>query len=399
MLAGAPFVPWPPSTYSNQVVAAKLIAMSSHHDVTFICGVGGDEDWRNLHAFAARARIRVRGVSAITPRSRTERLKTHVAWLTEAVAARLPRGVVIAGNRRLREALAREAASGRYDLVQLDYWFMGREWVHACPVPSVCYVHDLMFERLRGSARVGRLRFLRALQSANVRRVELETLAGFDALAAISPAEARRLSELLPSSLVASLPAGVDLQRLRPLGPPQEHQSAAFVAAFSSAPNEDAAWAFARSVWPRVRSRCPGARLYLVGRRPSSRLRGLHGRQGVQVIGEVRDVVPWYERCAAVVSPLRWGSGIKGKVLEAMALRRALVATAVSMEGIPAIPDRHYIGADSPDAFVDALATLFFNPVEADRIASAGRQLVEDHFDMSECLPRYLAFLAELSHA
>jgi polysaccharide biosynthesis protein PslH len=394
-------VPWPTTTYSSQVVHAKLAAMASRHEVVFACGVATDADRSNLEALAAATRVTVRGVTAPNSRGQAARVWSHASSVAQGIAAGLPYRTFKAGNAPLRRELSTLAASGAFDVVHIDYWYVGRGWVELCPIPSVCYVHDLMFERvarseaLGGANAVGRLQ--RTLFSRGLRNAELATLAAFDALASISPREAATLAELLPGERVAALPAGVDLARLGELGAAEEALGVLFVGALASGPNEDGAWAFARHVWPHVVAREPAARLYIVGSGPSARLRALHGRDGVTVTGDVADVRAWYERCAVVVSPLRWGSGMKGKVLEAMALGRPLVATAVSMEGIPAKDGVHYLAAQTPEDFVSALCRLVRNPAEGAQLATAARRLVEERYDVASCMTSFLTFVEEVA--
>ncbi len=401
ILAGAPFVPWPTTTYSNQVVHAKLAAMARRHDVVFTCGVATDADRSNLEALAADTGVTVRGVTAPNSRGQAARVWSQASSVARGSRPAYPTGSSRPATRRCGASSGGWRRGGAFDLVHIDYWYVGRGWIESCPIPSVCYVHDLMFDRvarseaLAGEDAAGRLQ--RALFSRGLRRTELATLAAFDALAAISPREAAALAELLPGERVAALPAGVDLAKLGELGAAEEPLGVLFVGALASGPNEDGAWAFARHVWPHVVAREPAARLYIVGSGPSARLRALHGRDGVTVTGDVADVRAWYERCAVVVSPLRWGSGMKGKVLEAMALRRPLVATAVSMEGIAAQSGEHYLAAETPEDFVEALCRLFLNPDEGARLAAAARRLVEERYDVTSCMRSFLTFVEEVA--
>jgi glycosyltransferase involved in cell wall biosynthesis len=404
ILAGAPFVPWPATTYSNQVVLAKLAALARRHEVVFLCGVATSADRAGLQELAADTGIVVHGVPAPNSGGQTARLTAHLGGVGHGLASGVPIQVFKAGNVPLRRSLAALAGSGDFDLVHTDYWYVARDWIHQCPIPSVCYVHDLMFERVSRGLAFGRPavagRVRAASFSRGLRRAELRTLAGFDGLAAISPREADVLAAALPRVRVAALPAGVDTARLRSVAEvAAEPHSVLFVGALASGPNEDAAWAFARHVWPRVRARDAEARLYIVGRAPSARLRAFSGRDGIMVEGDVPEVLPWYERCAVVVSPLRWGSGMKGKVLEAMALGRPLVASSVSVEGIAAAAGEHYLAADTPPEFATAVTRLLADPAEGARLTLAARRLVEERYEREACLADFLAFVQEVADA
>ena len=297
ILAGAPFVPWPPVTYSHQVVVAKLGALAARHELVFLCSVSTAADEAALDELSAALGVTAVGVVAPNSRCRRSRVVDKVDVLRQGVRMGVPHRLYQAAHRPLRRSLQALATSRDFDLVHLDYWYLGMEWIAACPVPSVCYVHDLLYERLTRRADVQRevsvpWAIRGALEHAlflrGLRRTELATLAGFAALAAISPRDARELMAALPGHRIAALPAGVDVAALPPIRQePLELQGVLFVGALASGPNEDAVHWFVKSAWPLVRDRCPEARFYVVGHHPSARIRGLDGRHGVVVVGGV----------------------------------------------------------------------------------------------------------------
>ena len=81
----------------------------------------------------------------------------------------------------------------------------------------------------------------------------------------------------------------------------------------------------------------PTARLYLIGGNPPPELRAC-ASDSIEVTGRVPDVRPYYEFSIVFVSPLRFGAGIKNKVLEAMAMETPIIATPLSCDGIPVEP-------------------------------------------------------------
>jgi len=96
----------------------------------------------------------------------------------------------------------------------------------------------------------------------------------------------------------------------------------------------------------------------------------LDGKHGVIVTGEVPDVRPWLAAASVVVAPLKIARGIQNKVLEAMAMGRAVVASSGAFEGIDAFPDQDLFVADGVRDQADAVFTLFEEP---DRAAAMGR--------------------------
>ena len=92
-------------------------------------------------------------------------------------------------------------------------------------------------------------------------------------------------------------------------------------------PNIDAVRWFAESIFPHIRLAHPRARFAIVGRNPTAEVKALEKRDEVIVTGEVADVRGWLTAASVVVAPLKLARGVQNKVLEAMAMARAVVAT------------------------------------------------------------------------
>jgi polysaccharide biosynthesis protein PslH len=144
-------------------------------------------------------------------------------------------------------------------------------------------------------------------------------------------------------------------------------------------PNLDAALFLVQEVWPRVLARCPQARLSIVGRTGGADLRALRG-PGIELAGEVPDVRPYLERAQAVTVPIRMGGGTRLKVVEALAMGKAMVSTSVGCEGI-AVRDRvHLLIGDEADSFAEAILELFDQPALRATLGRAGRELAEAEY-------------------
>jgi sugar transferase (PEP-CTERM/EpsH1 system associated) len=185
----------------------------------------------------------------------------------------------------------------------------------------------------------------------------------------------------LPLDRVQALENGIDLDRYRPA----PHRGGAaplivFTGQMDYAPNIEAAAGFAREAMPAIRARHADARFAIVGRKPDARLLALHGKDGVEVTGEVPDVRPWLTDANVVVAPLRIARGVQNKVLEAMAMARPVVASPQAFEGIDAAPDRDLIVADGSQAEAEAVLALLADPARAEAIGAAARARVEARY-------------------
>jgi glycosyltransferase involved in cell wall biosynthesis len=153
-----------------------------------------------------------------------------------------------------------------------------------------------------------------------------------------------------------------------------------FTGAMDWYPNEDAVLHFLTTTLPEVRRRIPGVTLAVVGRNPSARLRDAGKAVGVEVTGTVPDVRPHVAQAAVCIVPLRIGGGTRLKIFEALAMGKAVVSTTVGAEGLPIVPGEHYVQADGPAEFAQAVVGLLENPDRRRALGGAGRRLVEARY-------------------
>jgi glycosyltransferase involved in cell wall biosynthesis len=142
----------------------------------------------------------------------------------------------------------------------------------------------------------------------------------------------------------------------------------------------------------------PQARLSIVGRRPPEEILAYRSPD-VLVTGAVDDVRPYLESAAVVVVPLRLGSGTRLKILEAMAMGKAVVSTTLGAEGIDVVAGQNILLADDPATFASQIRRLLENPSLAARIGAAGRRLVEERYSWRSSVERLSTFYGEVLDA
>lgn len=158
-----------------------------------------------------------------------------------------------------------------------------------------------------------------------------------------------------------------------------------FTGAMDYWPNEDAVTWFASDIFPRIRERWPAIEFHIVGGRPTERVRALSAIAGVKVAGRVPDVRPYLAHARAVVVPIRVARGIQNKVLEAMAMAKPVVVTAMGLEGIGARDGTEVLVADDAEAFSDRLDRVLSGAVEA--MGARAREKVVREFSWEQTLP------------
>jgi hypothetical protein len=199
---------------------------------------------------------------------------------------------------------------------------------------------------------------------------------------AVSEADRKALHKLAPETRFFLVKNGADTSR-PPLPPPSDNCIGVWVGGMNDAYNCEAVKYFASAILPRVRDEVPNFRWRVVGRDPPKLLVDLaaNPKSGIELVGFVEDIICEYAGAAIVLVPLTSGGGTKLKVLEAMAMGRAVVTTPIGAEGIVVRDGVEMEIADSAAEFARKTVRLLLDPQRAALIAAAARALAERSYD------------------
>ena len=210
---------------------------------------------------------------------------------------------------------------------------------------------------------------------------EAATLGAFEARAAglsaaalvVNAREAKLARALAPDANVHVLSNGVDLDGLRPTGPPAARPQVVFCGVMDYAPNEEGMLWFAREIWPLVQAERPDATLAIVGVGATDSLRSAcNGNASITVTGRVPDVREWLWASAVSIAPLRIARGVQNKALEAIAAGLPIVMTEAVAGGLPRGAAPASLVANSARDFADrVLELLRLSPEERRAKAAA----------------------------
>ena len=170
-----------------------------------------------------------------------------------------------------------------------------------------------------------------------------------------------------------------------------------FVAGFAHGPNEDAALWFVEEVFPIIRRREPDVRLWLVGSNPTHKVRELGVNPSVAVTGFVTDnqLAAHYMTARVAIAPLRYGAGMKGKVVEAMRFGVPIVTTPFGVQGMAELKDKLPVHV-APEPFADAVLTLLTDDVAWRRQRHAQSEFVRERFSVQALRDFLLADIGDL---
>lgn len=254
---------------------------------------------------------------------------------------------------------------------------------------AVDCITTLQEQLMRSAARGTLGRIVSWEEHAKLRRYEPRMAALFDRILITSQSDSdslQALSQARGLSLpIDVIPNGVDLDYFCPQpNIPRVPGNIVFSGKMSYAANRDAALYFCAQIFPVIRKEYPAATLTIAGSGPTADLRALAARadSGIEVTGRVPDLRPFLARASVAVCPLRLGVGIQNKVLEAMAMGQALVATPLAIRPLQAsAPGESLCVADTPLAFATQILHLLRTPAEAARLGASARRYVETWHD------------------
>jgi glycosyltransferase involved in cell wall biosynthesis len=357
VLVCAPFSPGLDARHGGRATAQLLLRLAERNEVALLCLRSPLEDPVDP-AIASRCAL----VSEIPLATKTP-FSRRLDWGRGLVLG-LPPWASDCRSTDYASALEDLLDDWRPDVVEIHLQAMA-QYVDAPArreVPSILVDYDpgsAWADEVR-SATGGLRSLVRRLEVSAWRRYERATRPRFAAIVVFAERDVAAVRPTAGSAWVTRIPLAVEVPA-RPLDPEgADPPTILFVGSFGHPPNVDAALWLAKSIFPRVAERVPGARLELVGHEPGADVRALAGGP-VSVYASVPEVTPYVERAAVVVAPIRIGGSMRMKVLEALAAGKALVATPRAAEGVDAVPGEHLLIAADEDEMVEALVGVLLD--------------------------------------
>jgi glycosyltransferase involved in cell wall biosynthesis len=214
---------------------------------------------------------------------------------------------------------------------------------------------------------------------------ERKLLRSYRWISSLTPRLTEYVQGVNPQARALTAPFGLDCSLYPFVLPeqPEENPTVGLIGSFDWTPTYLAGRRLIDSLWPKIRSARPDARLCLVGRSASRAFGAYAGRDGIEVAQDVDDVVPYFHRCSVMLYAPRVGTGMKIKVLEAFALGVPVVTNAEGIEGLPAESGVHAEIHEEDSGLVSGTLELLANRSKARRMSVAARALVE-----SVCSPQ-----------
>ncbi len=292
-------------------------------------------------------------------------------------------------RQKLRELLSSET----FDLVHYEMFHIA-QFYSETDLPRVLSqqnVDSAIWRRLQGETSNLFYKCAYWTQQLAFQRCERVISPKFDAVTCTSDIDAAVFQQHCAEGVVKVIPNGVDVTHYRPNFTSEALAHLIYIGSMDWYPNEDAVSFFAEEVLPQIQDKVPDVKFSIVGGNPSTRVQKLAGREGVVVTGRVPEIKPYFSEATVFVVPLRIGSGTRLKILEALAMGKAVVSTTVGAEGLTLRDGEEIFIADEPKAFAEAVTQLLTDPSLRQKIGENGRARVEQDYDWRNIGKKLLA--------
>jgi O-antigen/teichoic acid export membrane protein/glycosyltransferase involved in cell wall biosynthesis len=361
-----------------------MLRAAERHQITYIgrCAAASEE------ARTAPAFLREHGIEPILVHHPVPQ-KSGPAFLarlaTNALFSSRPYSVGSHHSEPMRQALRDYASRGAPDVWQFE-WAPYLDLLDAdVPGSRLVIAHNvdtLIWRRYYETARGVLKRAFLKQQWRRFDRFEQEAFRRADRVVAVSADDARLIRDQFGQGAVDVVDNGIDRAYFeRAPRATRDPRRILFLGALDWRPNLDAIELLLGTIYPRVRSHEPNARLLIVGRNPSAGLaQRVRETPGVELHADVADVRPFLVECGVMAVPLRIGGGSRLKILEALACGLPVVSTRVGAEGLCLAAGTDYVQADEAE-MADALVRAIRDPRTAQAQAEHGRRLVLETYD------------------
>jgi sugar transferase (PEP-CTERM/EpsH1 system associated) len=297
--------------------------------------------------------------------------------------------------------LSRLLAEEEYDLLLCDFLLTAAVVPWDWPKPKVLFTHNIEAIIWERHYRLSKNPIWKAVSYREYRlleRMEREYVSRAEHVLAVSENDRDFFLKYAPEDRMSVIPTGVDIDYFSPSDGEEDPHSIIFTGSMDWIANEDGIVFFIEDVLPLVRKRFPQAKLWIVGRRPTSRLRQIgRSARDVEVTGTVDDIRPYLARGSVYVVPLLIGGGTRIKIFEAMAAGKAVVSTTIGAEGLPVQHGENILLADDAETLARSVADLLGDAVRRKNMGAAARKLVSENYSWKAVGKTMARVLAEVA--
>ena len=286
---------------------------------------------------------------------------------------------------KVRHKLIEILKKEEFDIIQLESLFVTpyldtiREYSNAKVILRAHNIEYLVWERLSNTTGNFLQKHYLRLLSEKLKRYELSMLNKYDGIATITRNDAMKFLKEGCKIPVTDIPFGIFPENYFSENADPEYPSLFFLGSMDWMPNYEGIIWFLKNVWPSILKANPSLHLYIAGRNFPKWLKKTH-YPNAKIVGEVKDAAEFMNSKGIMIAPLLSGSGIRVKIIEAMALGKTVISTSIGAEGINYTNGVDILIANSPDEFVKHIREYGTSRDKCIMIGQKAKELVRtDH--------------------
>lgn len=368
--------PWPPQEGGPIAMNALVSGLQQTGHEVHILTMSTDKYPVNMEEIPLTYRERTH-FQAVRMDTRVRPLKAF-ANLFSRDSYNIERFISPAFEEKLRELLTTE----NYDVVLLESLYVTpyvRLIREHCKAKIILRAHNIehrIWERLSRATSRPLLKAYLKLLTRRLLRYERAVLSTVDGIAAITEKDAHFFAEYAGNARVQVVPFGIVPEEY--IYTPQDGRpvSLCHIGSMDWMPNQEGILWFLEKCWPGVHKVFPDLQLKLAGRNMPAKITGRNW-PGVEIVGEVEDARTFISNHPVMIVPLLSGSGVRVKIIEAMALGRTIITTTTGAEGIRYTRGENILIADTPVALYEQIKFCVKHPEACAKIGENARQLIE----------------------
>lgn len=290
--------------------------------------------------------------------------------------------------------------SQNFDIVQIETLFMSpyiptiRKYSKASILLRAHNIEHLIWKRVASQTKNPLKKAYLNHLATTLEKYEKQVISEYDGIVPITSKDAIYFQDNC-NTPVKTISFGVDVNNLQAVHKIKSEHSLFHIGAMNWIPNEEGISWFLDKVWPKVTILHPKLKLYLAGREMPQWLTELQS-SNIEVVGEVPDAYEFIESKSISIAPLFSGSGIRIKIIESMALGKAVISTSIGAEGINYTNGKSIMIADDVDSFVDAVSKLATDQKLCNEIGSNASELINVEHNRAKLSDQLIDFYFEL---
>jgi glycosyltransferase involved in cell wall biosynthesis len=379
-----------PLNYGTRIKIYQLLKyLAPRCNLTLLALCHSIEDIHNAK-YLRKLNIEVITVLIPNKKSLLHRLFFKVVNFTLSIFFLIPQDLLYTNCYPFRKKIKELAILRKFHIVHFEYWWTGYLMKYFKNIKNFVLEEDVEFVRYQRAYNLknfGLSKFFSYLLWKSTFKYEIKCCSYFNTILTVTPKDKEVLEKFLDKEIIFS-PFLLDIDLKMGELSPSNSSNLIFVGG-KSPHNIDAILYLIKDIFPKIREEVSEANLYIIGGELGKEIISFNGRGGIFVPGYVKEVKPYFEKCSIMVAPLRFGSGIKGKIIEAMMYKRAVVTTSIGAEGIGLTNGKDVIIADSKEEFIRETVNLLRDKEKRERLIENAFKLMQENYSKEKAYQRF----------